>query len=142
MSVTYSSLRRLAALLTATAVVAGACLSVEAATPFLPARLKEDGKTPDFRGIWQARGTAYVNIEGHAAVNAVRASTSIIVDPPDGKIPYKPEALARRQVIDGQKVDVWILCVDFPHPTHALFDLRQRADPLQHRLPRARRQFL
>ena len=29
-----------------------------------PARLW-DGKTPDFRGIWQARGTAYVNIEGH-----------------------------------------------------------------------------
>ena len=26
-----------------------------------------DGKTPDFRGIWQVRDTAYVNIEGHAA---------------------------------------------------------------------------
>ena len=32
---------------------------------FVPGRLW-DGKTPDFRGIWQARGTAYVNLEGHA----------------------------------------------------------------------------
>lgn len=53
--------------------------------PFVPARLW-DGKTPDFRGIWQARGSAHENIEGR-----------IVVDPPDGKIPYKPEALARRQ---------------------------------------------
>ena len=35
-------------------------------TAFSPARLW-DGKTPDFRGIWQIRDTAYVNIEGHPA---------------------------------------------------------------------------
>ena len=51
---------------------------------FLPARLW-DGKTPDFRGIWQVRGTGHQNVE------------RLVVDPPDGKIPYKPEALARRQ---------------------------------------------
>jgi hypothetical protein len=55
-----------------------------------------DGTTPDFRGIWQANGTAYVNIEGHRGDNGVAASTSIVVDPPDGKIPYRPEALAKR----------------------------------------------
>ena len=54
------------------------------AAPFAPARLS-DGKTPDFRGIWQVRGTAHQNVE------------RLVVDPPDGKIPYKPEALARRQ---------------------------------------------
>ena len=54
------------------------------AAPFAPARLW-DGKTPDFRGIWQVRGTADQNVE------------RLVVDPPDGKIPYKPEALARRQ---------------------------------------------
>ena len=54
------------------------------AAPFAPARLW-DGKTPDFRGIWQVRGTAHQNVE------------RLVVDPPDGKIPYKPEALARRQ---------------------------------------------
>ena len=54
---------------------------------FVPARLW-DGKTPDFRGIWQVRGTAHVNLEGRGG---------IIVDPPDGKIPYTPQALKRRQ---------------------------------------------
>ena len=62
---------------------------------FVPARLW-DGKTPDFRGIWRASGTAYVNIEGHSGGRGVAASKSIVVDPPDGKIPYKPDALARR----------------------------------------------
>jgi hypothetical protein len=68
------------------------------ATPFSPPRLW-DGKTPDFRGIWQVRDTAYVNIEGHPAEKGIgiAASKSIIVDPPDGKIPYKPEALTKRQ---------------------------------------------
>ena len=67
----------------------------ERTSSFVPARLA-DGKTPDFRGIWQARGTAYLNIEGHTAEDGVPASASIVVDPPDGKIPYKPEAIARR----------------------------------------------
>jgi hypothetical protein len=66
-----------------------------AATSFSPGRLW-DGKTPDFRGIWRARGTAYVNIEGHRGERGIAASPSIVVDPPGGKIPYKPEALAQR----------------------------------------------
>ena len=63
---------------------------------FTPSRLW-DGTTPDFRGIWRVRGTAYVNIEGHRGARGVAPSASIIVDPPDGKIPYKPEALERRR---------------------------------------------
>jgi hypothetical protein len=62
---------------------------------FVPGRLW-DGKTPDFRGIWQARGTAYVNLEGHAGGKGVAASPSVVVDPPDGKIPYRQDALAKR----------------------------------------------
>lgn len=54
------------------------------AAPFAPARLW-DGKTPDFRGIWQVRGTADQNVE------------RLVVDPPGGKIPYKPEALERQR---------------------------------------------
>src|SRR5689334_15557546 len=65
-------------------------------SPFTPARLW-DNKTPDFRGIWQVRDTAYLNIEGHPAANGVAAARSIVVDPPDGKIPYKTDALAQRQ---------------------------------------------
>ena len=50
----------------AVVVLAGLILTGEAQTqrPFTPARLW-DGKTPDFRGIWQVRDTAYGNIEGH-----------------------------------------------------------------------------
>ena len=53
---------------------------------FSPTRLW-DGKTPDFRGIWQVRDTAYVNIEGHPGERGIASARSIIVDPPDGKIP-------------------------------------------------------
>ena len=62
---------------------------------FTPPRL-HDGRTPDFRGIWEARGTAYVNIEGHPALKGVAAGKSIIVDPPDGRIPYRASAQAKR----------------------------------------------
>ena len=91
-----------AAFCCALAIVAAAAWTPHAlaqpakAGAFAPARLS-DGETPDFRGIWQARGTAYVNIEGHAAENGVAASPSIVVDPPNGKIPYTPAALAKRQ---------------------------------------------
>lgn len=62
---------------------------------FTPPRF-HDGRTPDLRGIWETRSTAYVNIEGHPALKGIPASKSIIVDPPDGKIPYQPWALAKR----------------------------------------------
>jgi len=65
-----------------------------AAKSYSPPRLS-DG-TPDFRGIWQARTTAYVNVEGHSAQNGIGKAESIIVDPPDGKIPYLPDALKQR----------------------------------------------
>jgi len=61
---------------------------------YSPPRLS-DG-TPDFRGIWQARTSAYLNIEGHPAEKGVAAAKSIVVDPPDGKIPYLPDALKQR----------------------------------------------
>jgi hypothetical protein len=77
------------------ALASGAQAQNRGAT-FTPARLW-DGKTPDFRGIWQVRDTAYVNLEGHSGGRGVAAARSIIVDPVDGKIPYKPEALAQRQ---------------------------------------------
>jgi hypothetical protein len=66
------------------------------AVGFVPDRLW-DGETPDFRGIWQARGTAYLNIEGHRGERGVASAASLIVDPPDGKIPYKREALELRR---------------------------------------------
>jgi hypothetical protein len=70
-------------------------IRVAAQQTFTPPRL-HDGRTPDFRGIWQTRSSAYVNIEGHPALKAIPAAKSIIVDPPDGKIPYQTSALAIR----------------------------------------------
>ena len=65
------------------------------AAPFSPPRLP-DG-TPDFRGIWQARSLAYIDLEGLRPTGAAQQSTrSAVVDPPDGKIPYLPDALKRR----------------------------------------------
>jgi hypothetical protein len=84
----------------AASVVALLALTGDAQTQrrptYTPARLW-DGKTPDFRGMWQVRDTAYLNIEGHAAEKGIPASRSIIVDPLDGKIPYKPALLKQRQ---------------------------------------------
>jgi hypothetical protein len=51
---------------------------------------------PDLSGIWQARNTAYVSLEPHTASLGMPAGTGVIVDPVDGKIPYRPEALAKR----------------------------------------------
>jgi len=54
-----------------------------------------DGK-PDLQGIWEARSAAAGNLEAHSASMGIRAGESSIVDPPDGKLPYLPSALAQR----------------------------------------------
>ena len=61
-----------------------------AATPRLP-----DGK-PDLQGIWEAHNTADANLEPHSAAAGIRAGEGVIVDPPDGKIPYQPAAAAKQ----------------------------------------------
>src|SRR5438876_10187822 len=56
-----------------------------------------DGK-PDLSGIWQVFDNSLDgNIEPHAASYGVHGGQGAIVDPPDGRIPYLPSALARRQ---------------------------------------------
>ena len=64
------TLRLACCLMLAAGVFAALVLTGDAQTqrPFTPARLS-DGKTPDFRGLWQVRDTAYVNLEGHPAEN-------------------------------------------------------------------------
>ena len=59
---------------------------------------------PDFNGIWQAMNTAYWNLEAHSAealkefwplgaIAAIPAGRSVVRG---GTIPYRPEALAKR----------------------------------------------
>jgi hypothetical protein len=63
------------------------------------------GGKPNLNGIWQALNTAYWNLEGHSseaigefwqlgAIAAIPAGQSVVVG---GTIPYRPEALAKRE---------------------------------------------
>ena len=45
------------------------------------------GARPDLRGIWMAENNADASLE----------RAHVIVDPPDGKIPYRPEALPKQK---------------------------------------------
>ena len=70
-------------------------LSSVAAQEFSPAKNRHG--QPDFEGIWQALDPApHFNIEPHGASYGVPAGLGIIVDPPDGRIPYTAAALAQR----------------------------------------------
>ncbi len=54
-------------------------------------------QTPNMEGYWNNQaGSAPWDIEPHAAAFQVPAGQGVIVDTPDHKIPYKPEALAKR----------------------------------------------
>jgi hypothetical protein len=50
-------------------------------------------RKPDLNGIWQVLGTAHWNLEAHSATEGVPAGLSVVEG---GAIPYKPEALAKR----------------------------------------------
>jgi len=52
---------------------------------------------PDFQGIWQVMDTAHYDLEPHGPSYQVPAGVGNIIDPPDGKIPYRPEALKKKQ---------------------------------------------
>jgi hypothetical protein len=79
------------------AALAALCVPLGAQTkaPKYVAPRTSDGK-PDLQGIWEARNTVAGNLEAHSASMGIRAGESVVIDPADGKIPYKPEALAKR----------------------------------------------
>jgi hypothetical protein len=60
-----------------------------------PIKRTRDGK-PDLRGHWTPTTGATYFIEEHDAGFGIRAGKSLIVDPPDGKIPYQPWAAKER----------------------------------------------
>jgi hypothetical protein len=52
---------------------------------------------PDLQGIWQVLGgSTAANLEPHTATWEVPAGLGVIIDPPDGMIPYQPAAAAKR----------------------------------------------
>ena len=51
---------------------------------------------PDLQGVWQVRNTAHWDLQDHAGAYRIPAGLGVVVDPPDGSIPYQPWALERR----------------------------------------------
>jgi hypothetical protein len=51
----------------------------------------------NLEGIWQAHSTAAFDLQDHAASLGIPAGRSVVVDPPDGKIPYQPAELAKKK---------------------------------------------
>lgn len=77
--------------------------ATERAKTFRPARMS-DGK-PDLQGFWQPGRSRRV-IEAHPeepGQGGLPAEASLVVDPPDGKIPFKPEGAARRANLMSQQ---------------------------------------
>lgn len=71
-----------------------------AQSEFSPPRLT-DGH-PDFRGIWMAASlSAAFNVEEHGASYGTPAGPSVIIDPPDRKLPYLPGM--RERALDNDK---------------------------------------
>jgi hypothetical protein len=76
-------------------MLGGIAASPLSAQGFTPAQNRHG--QPDFEGIWQALDPApHFNLEAHGASYGVPAGLGIVVDPPDGRIPYTPAGLARR----------------------------------------------
>ena len=60
---------------------------------------RPDGQ-PDVQGIWQATTSGGLAVEAlENVMNSGRTSSGIVVDPPDGLIPYLPWARARRDEV-------------------------------------------
>ena len=68
--------------------------------------------SPDLRGIWQATGSSYQNLEGTAAQRGQPAAKSVVVDPPSGKIPYRADArkIAERNFVERMSADTLLGC--------------------------------
>src|ERR1700733_9462358 len=82
--------------------------ALEKAKTFSPPRTA-DG-TPDFSGMWdKARVTSH-NIEEHLAHLGDPGGASLIVDPADGKIPYRPWAAMQHKKNRDSLIDPQAMC--------------------------------
>jgi hypothetical protein len=102
-----SFIRRAAALVvTAVAVTLAVSFVFPTRTEAQQANPARIGGKPNLNGVWEAIGTAYWNLEDHSAtglsqfwqlgaIAAVPAGQSVVDG--DGKIPYLPAALAKRE---------------------------------------------
>lgn len=88
-----------------------ACASAKAKA-FTPPRTA-DGQ-PNLQGVWEAPMAGGLNnIEGRAAQ---RASTTLVVDPPDGTIPYFPWAREQKAENVAKYIDPYYHCTPITAP--------------------------
>ena len=52
---------------------------------------------PDLQGVWQVRNTANWDLQDHPGALHLPAGPGVVVDPADGTIPYRPDALEIRR---------------------------------------------
>ncbi len=87
------------------------CASAKAKT-FTPPRTP-DGQ-PNLQGVWEAPMAGGLNnIEGR---NPNRAATTLVVDPPDGAIPYHPWARQQKTENVAQYIDPYYHCTPITAP--------------------------
>jgi hypothetical protein len=78
-------------------LVAAALLAVAQAPKAGPVARRADGK-PDMQGNWDSPVSPAYDVEDHMVqVYGIPPGKGVIVDPPGGKIPYQPWALAKRK---------------------------------------------
>ena len=86
-------------------IIVSSALGALLLIPVTPGAQERINGRPNLNGIWQAAGTAHWNLEDHSAekldafwplgaLAAIPAGMSVVEG---GTIPYKPEALARRE---------------------------------------------
>ena len=78
--------------------VAAVAATAHSVAPNLTAQTSAPARRPpDLQGVWRVWNLAKYDLEDHGAKPGVPAGRGFVVDPPDGRIPYKPEALAKRE---------------------------------------------
>jgi len=82
---------------------------LERAKSFQPPRTA-DGR-PDLQGFWRSATTfATENIEAHPKTVDDNGGPSLIVDPPDGRVPYQPWAVRQRDENEAKYIDPNVPC--------------------------------
>jgi hypothetical protein len=91
------------------------CAKAKAAA-FSPPRFPNG--TPDFQGAWSPQTAGSQNIEDYLVEDAYffAKQRTLIVDPPDGKIPYQPWGVAQRAKHFKEYIDPFALCYPMGQP--------------------------
>jgi hypothetical protein len=90
--------------------------ALEAAKRFTPP-MTADGH-PDFNGYWRHRSAGHEDLEEHPKEVDDSGGPTMVVDPPDGKVPIQPWAEAQRAINEDKYIDQNIQCYESGVPRH------------------------